>query len=133
MKTWTLRFGVAALTCAAIALVFVAASAIHTAGVMTRSDTVACHLDYLAMMIERYRHDHGRYPSSFEELLAGSGEAFKDWLHRHRVFGDDFHDVFEYHILTNGFQIIVTAPPSLLGRYQTVERRWRAGEGNPTH
>jgi hypothetical protein len=116
------------IVCAAFFFIVILVNMYRGAGLMTRSDRVQVGISHLAVFIETYRDEHGKYPSSLEDLLSGSKPAIIDDINQYQILHDSFKDKYEYQPLTNGFLIVVTAPGSWFVKYDRIEKRYRIGE-----
>jgi type II secretory pathway pseudopilin PulG len=114
--------------CVGIIFLAIFVSMMRGAKLMARTDTVQAGIGSLAVTIESYREDHGRYPSSLEELLSGSHPETIEYIKQNQILHDLFNDKYEYQPLTNGFAIIVTSPSSWLINRDRIEKTFKIGE-----
>ena len=81
------------------------------------------------MFIETYRDDHGRYPSSLEELQQeqdSEGKILITKLLNRRIIGATNH--YEYRPSSNGFVIIAGKAGGLLYPAEKMEKQYKATE-----
>ena len=125
MKT---KFLLALIACTVIVIVlFLVSSAYHAAAGITWHNKTAAGVKYLAEGIERYRNEHDAYPSSLEELFAGSDPEWTNYMHRF-VFKDQFDDKYEYQLFTNEFVVRVTRPTKWFLNGETLEKKYDVGK-----
>ncbi len=96
---------------------------------MTREDTTLSNIKFLAVMIETYRKDIGRYPGSIDELVANSNPENASRL---RLIAVNPYRNYRFHLTTNGFVITVTLfkdPKRIgFGKWDRLEKRYNFGE-----
>ena len=118
----------ALIACAVIVFVlFIVGTVYHAMALITWHNYTGAGIKYIAEGIERYRSEHDTYPSSLQELFAGSGPEWTNYMHR-SVFNDRFADKYKYQLQTNGFVIRVRRPSKWFLKRETVEKKYDVGE-----
>ena len=110
-------------------VLFVVASVYHAVAGITWHNYTGAGIKYLAEGIERYRNERDAYPSSLEDLFAGSDPEWTNYMHQ-SVFNDQFEDKYEYQLYTNGFVIRVIRPSKWFLKGETLEKKYDVGEAS---
>src|SRR5438128_5682883 len=114
----------AVIACAVIVILFIVVSVFQATTRVTWNNRTGAGVKCLAEGIERYRNEHGRYPSSLQELLTGSEPEWTNYIHQSHLLNDQFNDKYEYQYLTNGFVIGVTRPGKWFMKGERLEKRY---------
>jgi hypothetical protein len=120
------KIALVTVVCVVIFVLFNLVSMYRSAHLMGRTDTVQVGINHLAVFIEGYRDEHGKYPSSIAEMMTAVKAEDKTYLNE--ILQDQFHSKYEYQPLTNGFVISVETPSSWLIKYDKIEKRYKIGE-----
>ena len=100
---------------------------VHDAGAMSRRDYAQSEIGRLAVWIEMFWEDNGRYPDSLQELAAEYKEqdidADREWQALLRY---GFHVGYEKK--PDGFNLTVAGIDSWRPRYDTIQRTFSPGE-----
>lgn len=109
-------------------------SALHAAKVMARRDQAEMGIGRLAVSLDFFREENGRYPASLAELVSEL-DAMAFMVNGEKV--DQLADMknlanggmqFDYQTDTNGFVLIVTGIDSPGAKWDKIEKRYQAGE-----
>ena len=116
------------IVCTLVVIVlFITRAVYHDIARVTWQNHAEAGIKYLAEGIERYKRKYDSYPSSIQELIAGSDAEWSNYMRQH-VFNDQFADKYEYQLQTNRFAIRVIRPAKWYMKGETVERIYKAGE-----
>jgi len=91
-----------------------------------RYNQVRSNVAVLAFYVEQYKQAHGDYPKSMQSLVSSVDPLLVKTLEG--KLQDDFHDVYNYSALSNGFAFRVVAPKMMLVSYAMIERVYHPGE-----
>lgn len=91
-----------------------------------RHSIVYSNVTNLAVFIEGYREDQGKYPISLNELSLGINSEYKAQLKR--ILNDQWQDCYKYKLGTNTFEIIVDMPSSCFFKTRQFEKKFKLGE-----
>ena len=106
----------------------------HAAKVMARRERAEMVIGHLAVRLDYFREENGRYPASLVELASGldamglmvNGEKGDQLADMKNLANGGMH--FDYQTETNGFVLIVTGIDSPGAKWDKIERRSQAGE-----
>lgn len=96
---------------------------------MARKDTTLSNIKSLAVIVETYRKDAGKYLGSIDELISNSNPENASRLRRIVINPD--REVYRFHLTTNGFVITVTPDdPKRIGlrKWDRLEKRYNFGD-----
>jgi type II secretory pathway pseudopilin PulG len=123
MKRWLV---VAVAMGLALAAVMVVRGLMGDATYMSWRDSTEFNIRNLAMFIEVYREEHGKYPSSISNLLDGVDPPGKNFVPP--LLDGRSHGTYAYRCSTNAFVITVQRPARWLMKGETMERKYAVGE-----
>ena len=115
------------VVCVGLFAIFALLSFIHRARLMARKANADFNTRSLALLIEVFKEENGRYPKSLTQLASITNAEVKGSLNR--ILHDPWKNAYGFRLLTNGFVILVTEPDSWLCRGKSEERIYKPGDG----
>jgi len=94
--------------------------------ISTRHSAIQGNSETLAVYIETFRENNGRYPDSIGELSDKIEKESK--VHLTKILNDQWNDRYEYKMDTDGFSITAIMPSGFLVKDEKYERRYKIGE-----
>jgi hypothetical protein len=92
----------------------------------TRHSVVQSNIVNLAVYIELFRQDTGKYPVSLDELSEKVEIQGKSQIRK--VLNDQWNDHYEYQPRMDGFVIVAVMPRGWFVKKEQFERKYKIGE-----
>ena len=111
-----------------LAILFVVYSAICGVETSVRHSAVRSALSHLPALIEAFKAEKGKYPASFDDLVAAESKPeVKDLLKL--ILHDQWNDHYECLLQTNYVKLKVKMPSGLFVKEEEFENKFKAGDG----